>query len=88
MTEHWPVLVALDDPSGDLGSPSQFVTTVLERLGKDSVEDAFRTAGRFDAVVFLKKNPKRTAQQSVLEIMAIPGVRRVVPLPDRAHGHR
>lgn len=84
MTSHWPILIELDDQDGDFGSPSQFVTAVQERLGPDHVEDVFRTAGRFDAVVFLKKSDM-SSDDKAIKIMGIPGVRRALPLPDRAH---
>lgn len=94
MTRHWQVisLVELETAGTDISSPSKFVTHAKRVEG---VQDAFRTSGRFDAVVVI--HPEGDVEESLSgaqsvanEVRALPGVRDAETLigrPSDGHGH-
>lgn len=94
MPWHFSVVVAtdLESPSTDVESPSKFVQRA-EKL--EGVELALRTAGRYDAMVWIHPDhdgsagdPLSSALETALEVQGIEGVKDsslMVWRPDEDH---
>lgn len=80
MPWHFSVVVAasLESPSTDVESPSKFVQRAEKLQG---VELALRTAGRYDAMVWIHpdhddsgEDPLSSAMETALEVQGLEGV--------------
>lgn len=69
--------VQLREPQKDVQSPSKFVAAASK---VDGVKDAFRTYGRFDAVVFVHGDSPDELARALVKLQGLPNVARVETL--------
>lgn len=75
-------LATLEKPQADMASPSKFATAAAKI---PNVVEAFRVAGRFDAVVIIHGDTYEEKLEAFRRVQALANVARVVALTSYPH---